>query len=264
MDRVLDLMLWITLYQPATATSAASASQPSNTDTKAALIIALVTAAVTVAGIVLKDLLFKILEERRADKRVEQAVYERYSKPLAASAISLLHRLHEMLLREYRPVFLKPTCILTGAGQGSTFWAYKKLSTMYRLANLLGWIRACRREFSHLRLAEKRENEPIGRTIDLFEKALADGSWVEGERVKRLCSIWHICGSEYLEEHPKTLAALGVRVDNSIYEASEKAPSQDLGALEDCDREALCTKISKLLTTELNTNPVNQTAMAKT
>jgi hypothetical protein len=240
------------------------AIQEPKPDSNGALAIALVTALFTLAGIVLKDLLFKILAERRAEKKIELAVYERYSKPLAASANHLLHRLHEMLLTEYRPVFLKPGGIATGAGPGPAFWAYKKLSTLYRLATLMGWIRACRREFSYLPLAEREGNNSIGRAIDAFEKALADGSWVEGERVRRLCDIWHICDSNRLEKSPEIFAAVGVRVDNIIYQQCETSPHQDIRSLDDAAKEEVCRKVAGLLAEGFKTNRVDGAVMQKT
>ncbi len=57
------------------------AIQESKTGSNETLVIALVTALLTLSAIVLKDLLFKILAERRAEKKIELAVYERYSGP---------------------------------------------------------------------------------------------------------------------------------------------------------------------------------------
>ena len=42
---------------------------------------AIITAIFTIAGIVLKDYIFKILEERRSETKVKTAIYERYSNP---------------------------------------------------------------------------------------------------------------------------------------------------------------------------------------
>ncbi len=240
------------------------AIQESKTGSNETLVIALVTALLTLSGIVLKDLLFKILAERRAEKKIELAVYERYSKPLAASANHLLHRLHEMLLTEYRPVFLKPGGVASGAGQGPAFWAYKKLSTFYRLATLMGWIRACRREFSYLPLAEREGNNSIGRAVDAFEKALADGSWVEGERVSRLCDIWHICDSKLLARSPEIFAAVGIRVDNVIYEQSETSPHQDIRSLDDGAKQEICRRVAGILAEGFDKNHVEIAMMQKT
>jgi hypothetical protein len=234
-------------------------------DTKSGVIVALITAAFTLTGIILKDLILKVLEERRTEKRMESAVYERYSIPLAASAISLMHRLHEILLTEGRPVFLISADILKGTGQGPAFWSYKKVSTLFRLASVAGWIRACRREFAHLRLAAEKENELIGIAIEVFERALADGTWIEAERVRRLCDIWHI--SSFLNapgQRAVSLDALGIRVDNVIYKETEGAPNQDLSLLENNEKEKLCTIIANLLTEGLKTNPVDRLVISKT
>jgi len=231
---------------------------------KTGLLTALVTAAVTILGVTLKDFIFKVLAEHRAERRAKLAVYERYSQPLAASAISLLNRLHEILLQDYRPVFLKGVGIPLGVGPGPEFRAYKKLSTLYRLASLLGWIRACRREFSYLRVAERKENEPIDSAISAFESALADGSWVERERVRRLCGIWDLCGPEHLENARQILEAIGVKVDNAIYDRLEQARVQDLNALSEGDRKALCAAIADLLADSLRMDRVTAQAVDRT
>lgn len=228
------------------------------------LVTALITAAVTILGIVLKDWIFKIFDERRADKRAELAVYEKYSKPLAASAVSLLFRLNEIVLQAHRPVYLKSSGIPASSGQGSTFRAYKKMSTLYRLASLLGWIRACRREFFYLRLANIKENEPIDRTIAVFENALADGSWVERERVKRLCAFWNIRTAERLEGEPRLLENIGVEVDNVIYDGLEAAQADELIDLNESQKMALCVSVSGVLTRRLTTNDVNSAFLQQT
>src|SRR5262249_45690942 len=67
-------------------------STPHASETTSAVPIGIVTALFTLLGIILKDLVSKLLEERRAEKRVKLAVYERYSTPLLTSAVSLMHR----------------------------------------------------------------------------------------------------------------------------------------------------------------------------
>jgi hypothetical protein len=228
--------------------------------TKIIVFTSLFTAAATIAGIVLKDLIFKILEERRAERRAELAVYERYSKPLAASAVGLLHRLHEMLLQEHRPVFLRGVGIPKATGQGSSYRAYKKLSTVYRLAAVLGLIRACRREFSYLRLADRNESNAIHDAINKFENAFADGSWVERQRVMRLCEILRL-PSEPFEASTELLESAGVRVDNLIYDSLEAGGVTDLPALTEVQKRSLCADIAGSLATDLNTNPVSPAVM---
>jgi len=235
----------------------APTAQPS---TRITVFTALLTAVVTLTGIVLKDLIFKILEERRAERRAELAVYERYSKPLAASATALLHRFHEILMQEHRPVFLRGSGIPKSTGQGSSYRAYKKLSTVYRLAAVLGWIRACRREYSYLRLAARNENSAIHDAINDFENALADGSWVERERIMRLCQILNLPTDEF-RRSTEPLESEGVHVDNLIWDHLEAAGVTDLPALTEAQKRLLCADIADSLARSLNTNPVSSSVM---
>jgi len=226
--------------------------------------VALFTAGLTIAGIVLKDLVFKVLAERRADKRTQLAVYEYYSRPLAASAVSLASRMHEIFLQAHRPVYLKSSGLPVGTGPGSAFRAYKKLSTLYRLACVLGWIRACRREFSYLRIADTKNNQSIDRAITKFEEALANGSWVEQMRVIRLCNIWHLAESSFFSTNPKVLEDMGVEIDNAIYDKLEAVKLEDVEELDDSQKQALCGIICRIIAARLNTNAVSDKILEKT
>jgi hypothetical protein len=185
-------------------------------------------------------------------------------------------RLNEIVLQKHRPVYLMTNRFPTGTdqdapeavthdrGPGSTFRTYKKLSTLYRLASLLGWVRACRREFSYVRLAPRTDSAPIDSAISKFENALSDGSWVERERVVRLCELWRICGETELSKNPERLKEVGVRIDNAIYDQLEAANLADLSDLDELGREALSRTIASLLVSELRTNPVSEASLRRT
>lgn len=49
---------------------------------------AFTTSLFTIVGDVLKDYVFKILEEKRTERKSQIAIYERYANPLVNSAIS--------------------------------------------------------------------------------------------------------------------------------------------------------------------------------
>jgi hypothetical protein len=243
-------------------TSRSSAQATSSVD--GTVKVALITASVTLGGIVIKDLIFKVFEEHRAAQRAEAAVYERYSKPLVASASSLLIRLNEIVLQRHRPVYLKCVGLPEGKGRGHSFRAYKKLSTLYRLASVIGWIRACRREFSFVRVASRTENAPIDDAISEFERALADGSWVERERVVRLVDLWKLCRLADLEADSNLLEDLGVLVDNAIYDVLEAEGVEDLVELPENLHLSSCRNIAQLLSTGLKTNLVSDATMQTT
>ncbi len=96
------------------------------------------------------------------------------------------------------------------------------------------------------------------------EKALADGSWVEGERVSRLCDIWYICDSKLLARIVSEIfAAVGIRVDNVIYEQFETSPHQDIRLL-DLRQTEICRRVAGILAEGFDKNHVEIAMMQKT
>ncbi len=149
-----------------------------------------------------------------------------------------------------------------GAGQGGAYRSYKKLSTIYRLAVVLGWIRACRREFSYLRVADLGDAEGVQKAINDFENALADGSWVEWERVTRLCDIWFLCKPEELLNSPNA-EALATHVDNLIWDHLEKSQVEDISLLNEDGRRSLCRVVADCISLTLRTNTVSNDSMER-
>jgi hypothetical protein len=228
--------------------------------TAPAVVAAAITAIFTIAGIALKDYLFKLLEERRSYKKAQSAIYERYSHPLVTSAISLLNRLHEILYQQHRPVYLLGEGLKRGSSPGGVYRLYKRLSTVYRLAAVLGWIRACRREFSYLRVADFGNAKGVHEAIDDFERSLADGNWVEWERATRLCELWLFCKAGALERTEDT-KALATKVDNLIWDHLEKKQVEDVSFLDEPARRGLCRSVADCLSSHLRTNQVTDSSL---
>lgn len=230
------------------------------------VVAAALTAFFTVAGILLKDFVLKRVEEGRSDRRAEAAIYERYSNPLVTSAISLLHRLNEILFIEHRPIYLQERAsFMSSEGLHGSYLYYKRLSTAYRIAAVLGWIRACRREFSYLRVAEPPKVHGVVRAIDSFEKALADGGWVEQERVVRLCELWqlsesHVLGSDCAIEQ------LGIQANNLLWDVLDESryAKEDAAKLSEETKQHLCRRTADCITRFLNTNPISEASLQRT
>lgn len=227
-----------------------------------AVTAALITSIFTVGGIVLKDYIFKLLEERRSQKRTQSAIYERYSHPLVESAVSLLYRFHEILYQQHRPVYLLGEGLSTGLNPGSIYRSYKKLSVVYRLAAMLGWIRACRREFSYLRVADIGKAQGVHEAIRNFENSLADGSWVEWERITRLCDLWLLCKPNALKKAPDT-TALATQIDNLIWDHLETEKVDDLSLLAESSRYMLCRTVADCLSLHLGTDEVGEASLKR-
>ena len=68
------------------------------------------------------------------------------------------------------------------------FNEYKRISTCYRIAAILGWIRAIRLEQSYLFYGDQPAVDALRRAVVDFESALADSPWVEIEVVKNLAA----------------------------------------------------------------------------
>jgi hypothetical protein len=230
--------------------------------TEAEIGVALITALFTIVGILLKDFVLKMVEERRSETKVRRAIYDRYSNPLVTATSALLNRLYEILFQEHRHVYLRGKGVAVGQNPGWAFRAYKKLSTIYRLAVVLGWIRACRREYSYLRIADPSDTKDFDEAIDAFENALADGSWVEQERVIRLCELWHISKSDELMAN-ESFVALGTKVDNLIWDHLESMRVEDVSLLEDASRQELCGKVADCISSHLKTNAVGEALMLR-
>jgi hypothetical protein len=98
--------------------------------------------------------------------------------------ISLRVRLSEI-------IEMKQARYLLASAPKIAFLEYKKISTLYRIAALLAWIRAIRRERSYLDPHEASSSFEM-RTIGELEEALADGTHVELQRLHELLLLWRV------------------------------------------------------------------------
>jgi len=146
---------------------------------QAALIAAIITAIV----FVLRDVLLPIFQRRKSQEEERIKLYEAYALPLAEAARDLFYRLNEIVV-DKRFDFLCTRLPKT------KFNSYKSISTLYRIAALIGWIRAIRREQSYLAQPEMLSGVDLHSRFDEFEKALADGPHVEVHIVTNLCQLW--------------------------------------------------------------------------
>ncbi len=124
--------------------------------------------------------------QRRMEKAEEKrGIYEKYAQPLAADAVNLIWRLDEILF-EHRGQYLLEQAPPT------PFNEYKRISTCYRIAAILGWIRAIRLEQSYLFYGDQVAVDALRRAVVDFESALADSPRVEIEVVGNLAQLWDI------------------------------------------------------------------------
>lgn len=92
----------------------------------------------------LKDYLFERLRERRTRRQSETDVYRQYLAPLCGACEKVVWRSKEIFI-DKRYAFLKTSTLPLD------FNAYKRTSTLYRIATLIGWIRGMTLELARCR-----------------------------------------------------------------------------------------------------------------
>lgn len=150
-----------------------------------AILPALIGATVAMLVTAIKDVCIPIVKHRLAEKEKSRTLIEKYAPPLGISALSLFYRMREM-------VVLKRYDYLEEAKRNNDFSLYKYISSLYRLASLLGWIRAMKLENSQLLHISKDQQAKMTNLVYEFESSLADGPHAELEILQSLSQLWDI------------------------------------------------------------------------
>lgn len=146
---------------------------------------AFVGAISAITVVTIKDIAIPFFQKRNEYRDTMRSLSERYSLPVASTAIQLFYRLREMIVH-------KRYDFLLNSKRKNTFNKYKYNSTVYRLASLIGWMYAIKIEHSNLSQVDKVNNTKISDIFSRFESALADGPHAEKEILLKLCSLWSI------------------------------------------------------------------------
>jgi hypothetical protein len=192
---------------------------------------------------VVKDLFIQRANERRAKSISQHEIFRNYAAPLAAASEKLLWRFAEIFI-EKRHHFLKSATLPL------VYNEYKRTSTLYRIACLLGWIRAIHLELSALPRGASGFLTPVSGAIAKVQSALADGPHVEIHRLERMCEIWDLSLKE-LDENGKRVLATEFEV--KLYGLGGDALRHDTKSLEGLDQEKkfeICRALSHYLCQE--------------
>lgn len=153
-----------------------------------------------ILGPLLKDVVIQRWNERRADKKLQDQIERSYFAPISASAEKVIWRMSEIILEKRAHFLLLKTC-------PRNFSQYKRISTLYRIAALLGWIRAISLELSALPRGGFGATSPVFKALAKVQSALADGHGVEKRRVRSFCTGCGIDVSTLTESQFASLAA---------------------------------------------------------
>ncbi|WP_145206672.1 hypothetical protein [Sphingobium sp. B2] len=216
---------------------------------------ALIGAGSALTVMLIKDGLLEWAKSRRAEKLSDAEIFQRYLGPLADACARLMWRNKEIFLDD-RNAFLKLSTL------PANFNAYKRLSTLYRIASLIGWIRGMDLELSALAAHNPGYVPPIATQIAVFRSALADGPDVERDRLVQLCQIWSIDITQIPEE---TLAKVAIRVEVKLHAliAHQNSDLKTMLAKKNCGQEWVVIELAKFVSKELGMKRVAQDAASR-
>lgn len=200
-------------------------------------------------GLVARDIIMSLylMKQKRSDDLEDRQMTEEkshkdlvrlYSDPLKDAVISLKFRLREIVER-------KQARYLLSDAPKIPFLEYKRISTLYRIASVLGWIRAIRRERSYIdpqQASKAVEMQAIGE----FETALADGAHVELQRLDELMITWRV---KFSDVDKKSRVASLIDGERAEYLAAKGVLSpRDLS---DCDQIDLAQRCAEIIRREI-------------
>lgn len=205
----------------------------------------------------IKDGLLDWLKTRRAHKLSDAEIFQRYLGPLGEACGKLMWRSKEIFVDD-RNAFLKLSTL------PANFNAYKRLSTLYRIASLIGWIRGMDLELSSHAAHNPGYVAPIAKQIAAFCSALADGPDVERDRLLQLCKTWSLDLTGISE---KTLAKVGIRVEVKFHSliAAQINDVETMSVERAPGTERLVSELAKFIADELGLpRPDMKAAIAST
>lgn len=220
----------------------------------ATIIAASIGLAGVIVGLVGRDVIMALLlarqkrEQELADRSAAKNDANReltriYADPLLEATRSLRFRLREIIESGQ-------TRYLLASAPRIPYLEYKRISTLYRVAALLGWIRAFRRERSYLVPNAAGSAEKTANPIDQIESALADGQHVEEQRLNELFKLWSV--SENVMTDPKARARLASEIDAIRQNFLDRAGILSATSLDHAEQTGLVHECAKLISLRCN------------
>ncbi|OAF08434.1 hypothetical protein AYJ54_15180 [Bradyrhizobium centrolobii] len=164
--------------------------------------------------------------------------------PLTSGCEKLIWRFKELFIDNRHQWLMSNTLPIS-------YNEHKRVSTLYRIATLLGWIRAINLELNSLEQGTSRFTGPLARAIGSFQSALADGPHTELRRLEQLCASWNIDIKELSLVQKQSLA---VDLEVEYYKVAGSRLKEDpdyLLDLSDSKKLECCTALANFLTGKL-------------
>jgi len=244
------LSVFILLFAQSTAVSGQPSVSPAPTATPilVPIIAALIGSAFAIAGILLKELIIFRANTQRAKAESQKDIVRSYMAPLTSACEKLIWRFKEIFIDGRHQWLVSNTLPIS-------YNEYKRVSTLYRVAALLGWIRAINLELNSLAQGTSRFTTPLATAISSFQSALADGPHTELHRLEQLCSAWNIEKKLWAE---KTSLAAELEVEYYRVAGSKLREDPDyLLDLSDVKKLECCTALASFLCEKLRIKPLS-------
>jgi len=175
----------------------------------------------------------ELADRKESERKVHRDLVRLYADPLREAVRTLGFRLVEIVDKGQARYLMADAARIP-------FFEYKRISTLYRIAAVLGWIQAIRRERSYL--DPDQTNGSVGMVaIDKLTETLADGTHVELHRLTELCALWRVTDFEEKKKAPIAALIDGARAE--FLAAKEKLAARDLSAEEQAELSSKCADI---------------------
>lgn len=218
---------------------------------------ALIGACAALATPVLKNLIVDRRNEADTRIRNHEEVLRKYLAPLADVSASLMWRFREIFV-DGRAHWLKSNTFPLQYND------YKRKSTVYRMACLLGWLRAIELELDSLPLGRAGIATPILAAINTIRSAWADGSHVELHRLQQVASVWGL-NIDALETSERRKLATSFEVKlYSVLASPDKPDSSEMSRLPDDVKLKICDELANFLCTSLRRQKLEEGVIRET
>ena len=158
--------------------------------------------------------------------------------PLTSACEKLIWRFKEVFIDSRHQWLMSNTLPIS-------YNEHKRISTLYRIATLLGWIRAINLELNSLAQGASGFKTPLATAISTFQSALADGPHTELRRLEQLCNSWNLdIASKSLSEKE----SLAVDLEIEYYRVAGSKLKEDPDYLLDLNDEhklECCTALAQ-------------------
>jgi len=207
------------------------------------VMVTVIGATAGLATAVITSFLIPIFQKKQEKVEQRRSIHEKYAQPLAADAVNLLWRLDEILFRG-RAQYLHEEAPATA------FNVYKRISTCYRLAVVLGWVRAIELEQSYLFFGEDASVEDLRTAVIDLKSALADSPHVELHVLRGLAEVWDLTLPADPGAVARAAACCNAEMQHVLAEFGLTS-HRDLATLEDARQVQVVRRMSRSMTSAL-------------